>query len=73
MNSNSGTKEERAGLAICGIAKAYNGRPVLRDVSLKLKRGEVVGLLGPSAGRRHPIAAGPASSVQLGHGRLRGA
>ena len=48
MNSNSGTKEERAGLAICGIAKAYNGRPVLRDVSLKLKRGEVVGLLGPN-------------------------
>ena len=48
MNNNSGTKEERSGLAICGIAKAYNGRPVLRDVSLKLKRGEVVGLLGPN-------------------------
>ena len=30
------------------IGKTYDGRPVLRDVSLHLKRGEVVGLLGPN-------------------------
>ncbi len=31
-----------------GIAKSYSGRPVLRDVSLTVKRGQVVGLLGPN-------------------------
>ena len=30
------------------LGKTYNGRPVLRDVSLQLKRGEVVGLFGPN-------------------------
>jgi len=36
------------GLTIKGIAKSYGGRPVLRDVSLSVRRGEVVGLLGPN-------------------------
>jgi len=36
------------GLVVTRIAKAYNRRPVVRDVSLTLKRGEVVGLLGPN-------------------------
>jgi len=36
------------GLEISGIAKSYSGRPVLRDVSLSVRRGEVVGLLGPN-------------------------
>ncbi len=30
------------------LAKSYKGRPVLRDVSLKLRRGEVAALLGPN-------------------------
>lgn len=36
------------GLRIQRIAKAYKKRPVLRDVSLTLDRGEVVALLGPN-------------------------
>ena len=36
------------GLVVTRIAKAYNRRPVVRDVSLTVKRGEVVGLLGPN-------------------------
>ncbi|MBS0471259.1 MAG: LPS export ABC transporter ATP-binding protein [Proteobacteria bacterium] len=36
------------GLVVSRIAKAYNRRPVVRDVSLTLRRGEVVGLLGPN-------------------------
>ena len=37
-----------AGLITHGIGKTYNRRPVVRDVSLTLRRGEAVGLLGPN-------------------------
>ena len=36
------------GLSIVSIAKTYDKRQVLRDVSLSVARGEVVGLLGPN-------------------------
>ena len=37
-----------SGLAVVSIAKAYDKRVVLSDVSLAVGRGEVVGLLGPN-------------------------
>jgi lipopolysaccharide export system ATP-binding protein len=40
--------ETSGGLEVIHIGKRYGGRPVVRDVSLKLKRGEAVGLLGPN-------------------------
>ncbi len=36
------------GLVATRISKSFNKRPVVRDVSLSWKRGEVVGLLGPN-------------------------
>jgi len=36
------------GLFADRLGKAFRGRPVVRDVSLTLKRGEVCGLLGPN-------------------------
>ncbi|TRD22631.1 LPS export ABC transporter ATP-binding protein [Palleronia caenipelagi] len=36
------------GLVTQHLAKSYNKRPVIRDVSLHLKTGEVVALLGPN-------------------------
>ena len=36
------------GLSIVSIAKSYDKKPVLHDVSLAVERGEVVGLLGPN-------------------------
>ena len=36
------------GLEVRSIAKAYDGRAVLHDVSMSVSRGEVVGLLGPN-------------------------
>ena len=38
----------RGGLEVRSIAKAYDRRAVLHDVSLDVHRGEVVGLLGPN-------------------------
>jgi len=37
-----------AGLRVSHLRKAYRRRPVIRDVSIELKRGEVVALLGPN-------------------------
>ena len=36
------------GLAVVSIAKSYDKKVVLKDVSLAIDRGEVVGLLGPN-------------------------
>jgi lipopolysaccharide export system ATP-binding protein len=36
------------GLVVRGLRKSYRKRPVIRDVSLELARGEVVALLGPN-------------------------
>ena len=35
-------------LRATGLAKSYKSRPVVRDLSLELQNGEVVGLLGPN-------------------------
>ncbi|MEA1649380.1 LPS export ABC transporter ATP-binding protein [Nitrospirillum sp. BR 11164] len=37
-----------SGLTATKLGKSYKGRPVLRDVSVGVRRGEVVGLLGPN-------------------------
>ena len=36
------------GLTARGVGKTYKGRPVVRNVSISLQRGEAVGLLGPN-------------------------
>ncbi|MBI1243541.1 MAG: LPS export ABC transporter ATP-binding protein [Alphaproteobacteria bacterium] len=39
---------DNPGLAAYKIGKRYKGRPVVREVSLAVQRGEAVGLLGPN-------------------------
>ena len=38
----------RSGLAAQGVGKTYKKRPVVRNVTVSLRRGEAVGLLGPN-------------------------
>ena len=42
------TASNRRGLAARGVGKTYKKRPVVRNVSIELRRGEAVGLLGPN-------------------------
>jgi lipopolysaccharide export system ATP-binding protein len=39
---------ENSGLTVQNIGKSFKKRPVLRDVSMNVNRGEVIGLLGPN-------------------------
>jgi lipopolysaccharide export system ATP-binding protein len=40
--------EGSSGLVVSNLRKSYRKRPIIRDVSLRLDRGEVVALLGPN-------------------------
>ena len=48
MAPNLQVSEGGGGLKIENLRKSYRKRPVIRDVSLELARGEVVALLGPN-------------------------
>ena len=36
------------GLIVNKISKSYGNKPIVRDLSLNIKKGEIVGLLGPN-------------------------
>ena len=44
----AGMEGAAGGLRVRGLRKSYRNRPVIRDVSVDLDRGEVVALLGPN-------------------------
>lgn len=48
MTTLSVASETEQGLIVRNLRKSYRKRPVIRDVSLELTRGEVVALLGPN-------------------------
>ena len=48
MTQLSVASETVQGLTVRNLRKSYRKRPVIRDVSLELTRGEVVALLGPN-------------------------
>ena len=58
------------GLEVCSIAKSYDKRQVLRDVSLEVHRGEVVGLLGPNGAGKTTCFYSVMGLVKPDHGRI---
>lgn len=64
------TSETFDGLNVQGIGKSYNGRPVLRDISLSVHRGEVVGLLGPNGAGKTTCFYSITGLIAPDHGRV---
>ena len=48
MRPDLAVTQGQGGLVITNLRKSYRKRPIIRDVSLRLARGEVVALLGPN-------------------------
>ena len=59
-----------SGLAVISIAKSYDKRPVLTDVSLSVAKGEVVGLLGPNGAGKTTCFYSVMGLVKPDHGRV---
>ncbi|WP_417449047.1 LPS export ABC transporter ATP-binding protein [Kordiimonas sp.] len=68
--SDKNVGNDAEGLHVCGIGKAYSGRPVLRDVSLSVHRGEVVGLLGPNGAGKTTCFYSITGLIAPDHGRV---
>lgn len=58
------------GLSVISIAKSYDKRPVLTDVSLTVGKGEVVGLLGPNGAGKTTCFYSVMGLVKPDHGRI---
>jgi lipopolysaccharide export system ATP-binding protein len=59
-----------SGLQAHGLSKTYNNRPVVRDVSITLQRGEAVGLLGPNGAGKTTTFYMVCGLVQADDGRV---
>ena len=44
----TGGASQGGGLVASGVGKSYKKRPVVRNVTVQVRRGEAVGLLGPN-------------------------
>lgn len=53
------------------LAKSYNGRSVVKDVSLTVERGQIVGLLGPNGAGKTTCFYMIVNLVQADRGRVR--
>ncbi|WP_157115690.1 LPS export ABC transporter ATP-binding protein [Ketogulonicigenium robustum] len=62
--------EHTAGLNVRNLRKSYRRRPVIRDVSLRLERGEVVALLGPNGSGKTTCFYAIAGLVQADAGQV---
>ncbi len=60
----------QGGLVVENLAKSYHKRPVIRDVSLTLARGEVVALLGPNGSGKTTCFYAVAGLVSADAGRV---
>jgi lipopolysaccharide export system ATP-binding protein len=64
------TDQSAGGLTAISIGKSYRGRRVVRDVSLSVSRGEVVGLLGPNGAGKTTCFYMITGLVRVDHGQI---
>lgn len=70
MPSQSSTQMPHKVLTIENLAKTYDKRQVVRDVSFQLTSGQIVGLLGPNGAGKTTSFYMLVGLVQMDHGRI---
>jgi lipopolysaccharide export system ATP-binding protein len=70
LRRSTETSQSVGGLAAISIGKSYRGRRVVRDVSLNVNRGEVVGLLGPNGAGKTTCFYMITGLVRVDHGQI---
>jgi len=70
LGRTAGPAAEVSGLAAISIGKAYGPKVVLRDVSLSVSRGEVVGLLGPNGAGKTTCFYAVMGLIPVDRGRI---
>lgn len=70
MPEQSSTQIPRKVLTIENLAKTYDKRQVVRDVSFQLTSGQIVGLLGPNGAGKTTSFYMLVGLVQMDHGRI---
>ncbi len=65
------SENKEAGLVIEKVGKSYGKRPILRDVSLSVKRGEAVGLLGPNGAGKTTCFYIACGLIKPDHGHIK--
>ena len=68
--SLSAERTATGGLRAVNIAKAFKSRRVVKDVSLSLQRGEIVGLLGPNGAGKTTCFYMMMGLIAVDHGRV---
>lgn len=58
-------------LQALNLAKSYKGRVVVRDISLSIKSGEIVGLLGPNGAGKTTCFYMIVGLIKADHGQIR--
>ena len=61
---------QRPGLVVEGLRKSYKRRPVVRDVSFSVRRGEAVGLLGPNGAGKTTLFRMITGLIAVDSGRI---
>jgi lipopolysaccharide export system ATP-binding protein len=59
-----------ANLEVCNIGKSYKGKVVLKDISLNVDAGEIVGLLGPNGAGKTTLFYAVAGLIRADSGRV---
>ncbi|MCE2950805.1 MAG: LPS export ABC transporter ATP-binding protein [Alphaproteobacteria bacterium] len=67
---NYKTLNQARGLEALSLEKSYHTRPVVRDVSIRVKRGEAVGLLGPNGAGKTTVFSIIAGLVKADSGSI---
>ena len=58
-------------IALDQVTKRYQGVPVVNDVSLNVRQGEFLVLLGPSGSGKSTLLRAIAGLTEIDHGRCR--